>query len=86
MQVHRNGTTISLTKLEAGVLRLFLAHPGQVLSRGRFLDEVWGYDRHPTTRTVDMHVARVRDKIGDAGAAPRYIHTVHGVGYRYDPA
>lgn len=74
-----------LTRTEADVLRLFAAHPGQVLTRNRFLDEVWGYDRYPTTRTVDMHVARVREKIGDDGSAPRFIKTIHGVGYRYDP-
>ena len=85
MQVTRDGATAPLTKLEAGVLALFLANPGEVLSRGRFLDDVWGYHRHPTTRTVDMHVARVREKIGDAGPTPRWIRTVHGVGYRYDP-
>ena len=86
MTVTRDGETVPLTKLEAGVLSLFLANPGQVLPRGRFLDEVWGYHRHPTTRTVDMHVARVRDKLGDGGPNPRFIRTVHGVGYRYDPA
>jgi len=85
MLILRGEDSVQLTKLEAGVLSLFLANPGQVLSRSRFLDEVWGYHRHPTTRTVDMHVARVRDKIGDAGATPRWIHTVHGVGYRFDP-
>jgi len=85
MQVRRARETSALTKLETGVLALLLAHPGEVLSRGRFLDEVWGYARHPTTRTVDMHVARVREKIGDAGPSPRWIRTVHGVGYRFDP-
>ncbi len=85
MTVTRDGEASALTKLEAGVLSLFLANPGQVLSRGRFLDEVWGYHRHPTTRTVDMHVARVREKLGDAGPTPRHIITVHGVGYRFDP-
>ncbi len=80
-----NGDRTQLTKLEAGVLTLFFANPGEVLSRGRFLDEVWGYHRHPTTRTVDMHVARVREKLGDAGPTPRWIRTVHGVGYRFDP-
>jgi len=85
MQVRQNGASTALTKLEAGVLTLFFAHPGEVLSRGRFLDEVWGYHRHPTTRTVDMHVARVREKLGDAGPKPRWIRTVHGVGYRFDP-
>jgi len=86
MVVRRGGEEQPLTKTEAGVLALFLAHPGQVLTRARFLDQVWGYDRHPTTRTVDMHVARVREKIGDDGVEPRFIRTVHGVGYRYDPA
>ncbi len=85
MTVTRDGASVALTKLEAGVLALFLANPGEVLPRGRFLDEVWGYHRHPTTRTVDMHVARVREKLGDAGATPRFIRTVHGVGYRFDP-
>ncbi len=86
MTITRGEVETALTKLEAGVLTLFLANPGTVLSRGRFLDEVWGYHRHPTTRTVDMHVARVREKIGDAGPTPRYIRTIHGVGYRFDPA
>lgn len=85
MTVTSGEDVATLTKLEAGVLTLFLANPGTVLSRGRFLDEVWGYHRHPTTRTVDMHVARVREKIGDAGPTPRHIRTIHGVGYRFDP-
>ena len=85
MVVRRDGQTCPLTKLEAGVLALFLSHPGEVLTRSRFLDTVWGYDRFPTTRTVDVHVARVREKLGDDAEAPRFIHTVHGVGYRYDP-
>ncbi len=85
MVVRRGGASLPLTKLEAGVLALFVANPGRVLSRNRFLDEVWGYDRYPTTRTVDVHVARVREKIGDDGESPRFIHTVHGLGYRFDP-
>ncbi len=84
MLVRAEGRTEPLTRLEAGVLRLFLAHPGEVLSRNRFLDEVWGFERFPTTRTVDVHVARVREKIGDKGD-PAWIATVHGVGYRFDP-
>jgi DNA-binding response OmpR family regulator len=85
MQIRRREEVIALTRLEAGVLALFFANPGQVLSRARFLDDVWGYHRHPTTRTVDMHIARVRDKLGDSGPEARWIHTVHGVGYRFDP-
>ena len=86
MQIRRGEEIVSLTRLEAGVLGLFLANPGQVLSRSRFLDDVWGYHRHPTTRTVDMHIARVRDKLGPGGPGGQWIHTVHGVGYRFDPA
>ena len=85
MTVRRGGKDEALTKTEAEILKFFVLHPGQVLSRTRFLDEVWGYDRYPTTRTVDMHLARVREKIGDAGDEPRFLRTVHGVGYRFDP-
>jgi DNA-binding response OmpR family regulator len=86
MTVRRDGEPeAALTKTEAEVLRLFLRHPREVLSRKRFLDEVWGLHAYPTTRTVDMHVARLREKLGDGGEAPRFIRTVHGVGYRYDP-
>ncbi len=85
MLVRSGGKPTPLTRTELEMLRLFLAHPGTVITRERFLDRVWGYDRFPTTRTVDMHVARLREKLGDDGDAPRFIHTVHGVGYRYDP-
>ncbi len=85
MRVMRGAVAEEITKTEAAVLRLFLEHPGEVLSRNRFLDQVWGLNHFPSTRTVDMHVARVREKIGDSGADPRFIKTVHGVGYRYDP-
>lgn len=85
MRVKRGDAVEEITRTEAGVLRLFAEHPGEVLSRNRFLDEVWGLNAFPTTRTVDMHVARVREKIGDDGQAPRFIKTIHGVGYRYDP-
>jgi DNA-binding response OmpR family regulator len=84
--VRRGAVTAPLTKTEADLLRFLVRHPGVALSRKRFLDEVWGYERAPTTRTVDMHVARVREKVGDEGTEPKVIRTVHGVGYRYDPA
>jgi DNA-binding response OmpR family regulator len=84
--VRRGGASAALTKTEADLLRFLARHPGVALTRKRFLDEVWGYERFPTTRTVDMHVARVREKIGDDGVEPAVIRTVHGIGYRYDPA
>jgi DNA-binding response OmpR family regulator len=85
MVVRRGGSATQLTKMEAGMLRLFLGEPGKVITRARFLDEVWGYDRFPTTRTVDVHVGRLREKLGDLSEPPSVIHTVHGVGYRFDP-
>lgn len=53
------------------------------MTRDRLLDAVWGYDNFPFTRTVDMHVAKLRKKIGDSSCNPRYIITVHRVGYKF---
>lgn len=81
-RVVREGNRVAqLTPLETGMLSILLAHRAEVVTRHRFLDEVWGYDRHPTTRTIDMHMARLRAKLG----ADDVIATVHGVGYRFDP-
>jgi DNA-binding response OmpR family regulator len=64
------------------VLQLFHAHPGEVLSRDRLLNEVWGYHYYGTTRTLDQVIVQLRKKLGDHGDAPRHLLTVHGVGYR----
>jgi DNA-binding response OmpR family regulator len=85
MVVRRDGATRELTRMEAAMLALFLANPGEVISRARFLTDVWGLDRYPTTRTVDVHVGRLRDKLGAGAGREPLIHTVHGVGYRFDP-
>jgi two-component system response regulator MprA len=82
----RGDRTFPLTKTEVAILKLFASNPGVILSRHRFLDDVWGLKHFPTTRTVDMHVARVREKLGDDGGEPAIIRTVHGVGYRFDGA
>ena len=82
--LRREGEQIALTPLECGMLGLLLAQRGETISRSRFLDDVWGYDRHPTTRTIDMHVARLRTKLHPTEGAT-WIKTVHGVGYRFDP-
>ncbi|MFO0984169.1 MAG: response regulator transcription factor [Planctomycetota bacterium] len=84
-QVRRGGTCVSLSPKERDLLILFLAHPGTVITRHRFLNEVWGYERFPTTRTVDMHVLKLRQKIEDDADHPRHFVTVHGAGYRFDP-
>jgi DNA-binding response OmpR family regulator len=81
--VEKNGQMIDLTDRELKLLRLFHAHPGEVLSRETLLNAVWGIDYFGTTRTLDQHVAQLRKKIEDDPATPTLITTVHGVGYRY---
>lgn len=83
--VEKDGVRSGLSRRELDLLRYFLAHPGLVLDRARLLDDVWGGDEFPTTRTVDMHVLKLRKKLEDDPEHPRLIQTVHGVGYRFDP-
>jgi DNA-binding response OmpR family regulator len=81
-QLTRGGTTYSLSKKEADILALLFSDAGRVVSRGRFLDEVWGEDSLVGHRTIDTHIFNLRHKIEDDPKAPRYLLTVHGVGYR----
>jgi DNA-binding response OmpR family regulator len=74
-----------MTAKEFALLRLLVECPGEVISRDQFLDIVWGYTAFPTTRTVDRHVASLRGKIEDDPNRPRFIHTVHAAGYRFEP-
>jgi len=78
-------TECSLTKLEFDLLHYFLRNPKRAISRDELLDRVWGYDRYPTTRTVDFHVLSLRKKIEQKGAKPVHLLTVQGVGYRFEP-
>ena len=71
-----------LTAKELKLLLLFAAHPGEVFSRDRLLNEVWGYNYYGTTRTLDQVIVQLRKKLGDSGDEPRYLLTVHGVGYK----
>lgn len=82
-QIRRGQERLGLSRKEADMLRLFLANPGEVISRQRFLESVWGYQSFPTTRTVDMHVLKLRQKIEPDPDNPRHIITVHGVGYKF---
>ena len=75
---------IACSALEYRLLRFLIEHRGQVHDRDRLLDEVWGYDATPTTRTVDVHVSSLRQKIEPSPGRPRFIVTVHGLGYRFD--
>jgi len=76
-EVTFRGTSVSLTKMELELLVLLLKNPGRVFSREELLNQVWGFDRAPTTRTVDTHVAVLRSKL-----APDLIESVRGIGYR----
>ncbi|HZR21000.1 MAG TPA: response regulator transcription factor [Verrucomicrobiae bacterium] len=78
----RGKITEKLTAKELKLLQLFHAHPGEVLSRDRLLSEVWGYNYYGTTRTLDQVVVQLRKKLGDNGAEPRHLLTVHGIGYK----
>ncbi len=82
-EVRRDGEEIELSALEFKLLRHFIEHRGEVLSRDRLLDEVWGYDATPYTRTVDVHVASLRQKLEPRPGKPQFILTVHGRGYKF---
>jgi DNA-binding response OmpR family regulator len=81
-QIRRGKITEELTAKELKLLQLFHAHPGEVLSRDRLLNEVWGYNYLGTTRTLDQVIVQLRRKLGDSGDEPKHLLTVHGVGYR----
>ena len=80
----RRGRPLHLTAKEFAMLRLLAATPGEPVSRERFLDLVWGCTAFPTTRTVDNHIASLRAKLEPHPDAPRWLKTVHGVGYRLE--
>jgi DNA-binding response OmpR family regulator len=84
--VMRKRKPIHLTAKEFAMLRLLAEAKGEPVSREKFLDAVWGYAAFPTTRTVDMHVASLRRKLEKNPDEPRWIKTVHGVGYRLEQA
>ncbi len=84
-EVTLRGRPVELTPKEFELLRLLMAHPNRVFSRDALLEHIWGYDYFGSSRTVDMHISRLRDKIEDDPASPTYIVTVRGVGYKFKP-
>ena len=82
-QVSRAGKELDFSSKEFELLKYFLCHQGETLSRDRLLEEVWGYGRFPTTRTVDAHIVHLRQKIEPKPEEPRFILTVHGTGYKF---
>ena len=85
MEVRRSDRAVSLTAMEFKVLRFFVTNPKRVISRDRLLNEVWGYQSYPCTRTVDNHVLKLRQKLEPEPADPVHFQTVHGIGYKFIP-
>ena len=82
-EVKRDGERIELSAKEFQLLRYFIEHREATLLRDELLNEVWGYDAMPTTRTVDVHVAWLRQKLEPNPRYPQYILTIHGMGYKF---
>ena len=81
--VSRRGDEQRLSRFESEILRYLLAHRDEVVTRRDLLTKVWGYTNLPTTRTVDNHIARLRKKVEEHPEQPRFIQTIHGIGYRF---
>jgi DNA-binding response OmpR family regulator len=81
-ELRRGKLSEELTARELKLLQLFHAHPGEVFSRDKLLNEVWGYSYYGTTRTLDQVIVQLRKKLGDSADHPRHLLTVHGVGYK----
>jgi DNA-binding response OmpR family regulator len=85
MNVTRAGRLVALTSMEFKMLRFLVQRPGQVISRDELLNEVWGYDNYPNTRTVDNHILRLRQKLEQDPGDPVHFLTVHSAGYKFVP-
>jgi len=84
-EVTRDGGAVNLSAREFQLLRYFLEHPGKTLSREELLTQVWGYSQGTFTRTVDVHVASLRQKLEPEPQQPRFFLTVQGIGYKFKP-
>ncbi len=82
-EVTRTGEVLDLSAREFLLLKYLVEHRGETLAREQLLNDVWGYHAMPSTRTVDVHVAWLRQKIEPNPRHPQYILTVHGLGYRF---
>ena len=80
----RAGKRIELPSRAFAILKVFAKRPGEVVSRDVLLDEAWGYEDYPNTRTVDNHLVKLRKALEDEPERPRYLVTVHGAGYKLD--
>lgn len=83
MEISRDSEPVTLTSHEFKLLRYFLENSGRVISRNELLNDVWGYENYPTTRTVDNQILKLRQKLEDDPSQPRFLRTVHGAGYKF---
>ncbi len=82
-KVKRKDKELDLTSLEIEILKYFIAHQEEVVTREVLLDKIWGYEKYPTTRTIDNHILKLRKKIEEDPSHPKYIFSVYGEGYRF---
>jgi DNA-binding response OmpR family regulator len=85
MEIHRDGRPVVLTCKEFKTLAYLIKNPRRVISREELLNEVWGYENYPCTRTVDNHILKLRKKLETEPAHPKHFHTVHSSGYKFLP-
>lgn len=85
MELTRDGAQISLTPQEFKILKYFVRNPERVISRDELLNHVWGYNCYPSTRTVDNHLMKLRQKLEEDPMNPVHFRTVHGAGYKFVP-
>jgi transcriptional regulator len=85
MEVRRNGKPVLMPLKEFSMLSYMLANPGRVIGRDELLNEVWGYENYPCTRTVDNHVLRLRRKLEPEPSRPKHFLTIHSAGYKFMP-
>ena len=85
LEVHRKGQPVMLTTLEFKTLKYFVQNARRPISRDELLNEVWGYENYPCTRTVDNHILKLRQKLEQVPSRPVHFRTVHGAGYKFLP-
>lgn len=82
-RAEKNGDPLDLSPREYAMMELLITNRGKVVSRNMFLNEIWGYKKFPTTRTIDIHIAKLRQKLEKNPDFPQFILTVHGRGYKF---
>lgn len=84
-EARKSGVKLDISAREFQILKVLVTHEGEVVSRDQLIGEIWGYDDFPTERTIDTHIARLRQKLEDDPSQPEHIITVYGAGYKFQP-